>query len=807
MLKSFFYDKCIALIFIFAFLFWLQGNILVWDIGILDGREIDWQGKILFGIIDSSIWFFFICLAILKSAIISKNVRLLSAVFIFIQLISIFLLGNRVTDDLNFKNYTLDNSKKFSFSKEKNVIILILDGFQSDFFQEIINEHYDFKQVFKDFYFFRNSISGYSYTKFAIPLILTGQYYDNSFTNEEFIKKVYSEKSIPKVLKSNGWQVDLFPYKMNSIYFNKNILSNFKIKQKRSQKYNLIQLNNIFLIRYMPFFFKRFFVKEKYSFHDIKDQKDEILYPHPLFLKNLARQTINQTNKNAKKKTFKFYHIEVPHWPLIYNERLEYEKMEINRENYKKQARAALEIAKTLINKLKELNVYDNSMIFIVGDHGAGNQEQKFILPNGWCCDNEAVVSENFKVAALPLILVKPFHHEENNITTSDAPVSLSDIARTVFSELEIEGEYHGISMFNVSDSVNRSRRFLEYHCHEKNGYQCPMKEYFITGYSWMEKSWKQTDRLFTSKGLKHISSAKSAQLYQYGKTIDFSETGNSFQYLSGKGWGIASYGNTWTYSKKVELVLPVNPPTSDLILKASIIPYLGKGKLRHQKVKVYVNNQFVNEWTVTKSEKYQISIPKRYIKNKQLKLGFQLPDAISPHELKIGVDTKPLGIAFKDLVILEEHIYKFGTKINFGVGGNAIKYVGKGWSFPESWGDGITWTSDNNAYLSFPIDEPKSDLTLKASLIPYLGNGKLDKQRVQIYVNKISVNEWIINAPGEHRIRIPKRYIKDDILKIRFYLPDAISPSQIAESGDNRILALAMHSLKLSEEKYTSFD
>ena len=59
---------------------------------------------------------------------------------------------------------------------------------------------------------------------------------------------------------------------------------------------------------------------------------------------------------------------------------------------------------------------------------------------------------------------------------------------------------------------------------------------------------------MFTSNGLKNISSTKSAQLYQFGNAIDFGENGNSFQYLSGKGWGVASYGNTWTYRKKVEL-------------------------------------------------------------------------------------------------------------------------------------------------------------------------------------------------------------------------------------------------------------
>lgn len=44
-----------SLIIIIAILLWLQGNILLWDYGVFDGRDIDWSKNNLFGILDISI--------------------------------------------------------------------------------------------------------------------------------------------------------------------------------------------------------------------------------------------------------------------------------------------------------------------------------------------------------------------------------------------------------------------------------------------------------------------------------------------------------------------------------------------------------------------------------------------------------------------------------------------------------------------------------------------------------------------------------------------------------------------------------
>ena len=50
-----------------AFLAWLQGNILLWHYGVLDGKDIDWGALVRYGIIDSVFWAVVMAFAILAA--------------------------------------------------------------------------------------------------------------------------------------------------------------------------------------------------------------------------------------------------------------------------------------------------------------------------------------------------------------------------------------------------------------------------------------------------------------------------------------------------------------------------------------------------------------------------------------------------------------------------------------------------------------------------------------------------------------------------------------------------------------------
>jgi hypothetical protein len=136
------------------------------------------------------------------------------------------------------------------------------------------------------------------------------------------------------------------------------------------------------------------------------------------------------------------------------------------------------------------------------------------------------------------------------------------------------------------------------------------------------------------------------------------------------------------------------------------------------------------------------------------------------------------------------------GPSIYFGERGNAEQYQQGGWSGPDK---GFTWTEGKRAELLIPNSKPKSDIIIYAEIGALLVPGKLEKQRVTIYINDRKAGEWTVTAPGEYNLTIPQDYLKECELKISFELPDATSPSDLGESKDRRILGLAVRSIKIS--------
>jgi hypothetical protein len=52
----------------------------------------------------------------------------------------------------------------YQFSPEKNVLIIVLDGFQGDVFQEIIDESPQYRKRFDGFTYYRDALGGYPVT-------------------------------------------------------------------------------------------------------------------------------------------------------------------------------------------------------------------------------------------------------------------------------------------------------------------------------------------------------------------------------------------------------------------------------------------------------------------------------------------------------------------------------------------------------------------------------------------------------------------------------------------------------------------
>jgi hypothetical protein len=521
------YQKAISLLIVFSILLYLQGNILIWDYGVFDGSDINWQKKIFLGIIDSSIWIGFIIIAIIKSSFIFKVARKLCLAFLLIQSLSLIITYSNASQVEGRKFIDIENNSKFEFSEKKNIILLVLDTFQTDVFQELLLEDPKQKKIFKDFTYFRNALSGFPTTKASVPLMLTGLYYQNKEPYLDFIKKAYTSNSLPKVLKENGYKVHLFPV-IGTVYLREDIANNFVRKKSFYDKAinikDTVFIYDIVLFRFLPHFFKKYIWNDQTWFlRNIFDQKAQQKSAEENRLKKRLKRKkqkyratdvqffssikdniiVNNTNP-----VFKFYHLKGLHPPVRLNCKCELiTGLKYNRQNYKNQAICVLSSIEEFLKTLKAKGVYNNSMIFIVSDHGPGNWGLRNVkteltkFTNLKTDQNKSLLK--IKSGALPLFLVKPFKFvRESKIKISDAPVSLSDISKSILSELQIQNKVPGVSVFDLKETDVRNRRFL-YHSKfrtSKSGYFNKMTEYNVTGFSWIDQSWSKPIKIYTPK-------------------------------------------------------------------------------------------------------------------------------------------------------------------------------------------------------------------------------------------------------------------------------------------------------------------
>ena len=483
------HQKIVALLLSLSLLIWLQGHILVWDYGLLTGGEIYFNTYFL--IFDGALWLGVIIFAYKRSSFFYGHVKFISCVLVAV-LISTSLFTYVQTYIPNSNRYKVDRTNEFTFSEERNVIVLVLDAFQSDMFKKIIDDE-SYREIFNGFTYFRNSLAGFPSTYASIPNILTGQYYDNSVPFSDFLESAFvSDNSIPKVLTDEGLEVDCF---MGSMYLDKRVMSNVK-ERTGIESRTIMNMYDASLFRYVPDFLKGYIYNDgKWFLKNIVPRKliassdaDGMRIPvntpwitfdkKSLTLEDVAfiNNMMTYSNTVDERYIFKFYHLNGCHDPYLLNENLEYEEMN-GADRYERQAKATLKLTGLFLDELKRLEVFDNSMIVIIADHG---------------------VRGDIKCNAYPLFLVKKFNGQ-GQMTVSDAPVSLSDIPNTIFTELGLKGDFSGESIFNLTDADSRERRFL-YHNWDGDWYKDhlpTLKEYTVSGHVLSGESWHYTGRKF----------------------------------------------------------------------------------------------------------------------------------------------------------------------------------------------------------------------------------------------------------------------------------------------------------------------
>lgn len=510
--------RLIAVAFGLGLAIWMQGSLLVWQYGTFDGRAIPWEQFWRNGVIDTPIWVLLLGAALILPGSLIRTGRIVALIVMTVQSAMLVLSAGSAaseTEAASARNYHVDTAPKYAFSGNRNVMLFVLDAFQADAFQEIVQTEPKYAGYFDGFTWFRNAVAVANYTELAIPGLLTGRMYDNSEPRREFLREAFLESGIMSILKRAGFVVDIYPWMgwgNESIYFDEAIASNLTLideqqapqptftEKKGKEALHLLDLS---FFRAAPHIVKPAI---------FNDQKWLITYAATYLLPEGVKQTVatddlfaintflekapTPLRTDRGDRVFKYFHLKGGHSPLTVDEELRFTDHTIpfSRKAYLDQAKANLEYLHRFFEKLRASDIYDSTLILVVGDHGSGESPEMWL---GGGPDAAPMrldgTKRNFRrdqARALPVVLIKRIG-ATGPLVQLDAPVSLSDVPATILSELDMTPVGDGRSMFDVSVDEPRSRYHAAFEFSpNQSGFVEPITLYRVEGDSWLDSSW-----------------------------------------------------------------------------------------------------------------------------------------------------------------------------------------------------------------------------------------------------------------------------------------------------------------------------
>lgn len=458
---------------------YIQGNFLVKNLPPLDGRWIEWDQYPVERIKSILLWTSVIIITVLLVKMIKKDkfyklvkcISIFSVLMLTITVISVGLMndGFGVKPDMS-----VTENNQLKMSSDSNFIILLLDAVDAKAWEIAAEEHPEYRETLKDFTFFNNAMGTYAFTKCSIPYILTGEWFENEETFEEYSKKAYLNSPLFKSLQQKGYQMNLYEEQVilndEGFYMFDNVLPNERgVNSWTTFMRWQIQMTGF---KYAPFDLKRicFVNPDAFMTLRIPPKGSEVFVASN---KKFYESILNTDVDICPEKQFKFIHLEGAHLPFQYDENVNV----IENGSYAGNLEASMTITKAYLDKLKEEGVYDNSIIIIMADHGYN-----------WEDLGDSSTRQN------PILFIKGIG-EEHEFGESAIPVSWEDLQETY--EKLLAGK-DSMSVFDWEEGEYRQRRYLYYEFNKED----KIYEYIQSGHVRDYETFKPTGRIYEQGGM-----------------------------------------------------------------------------------------------------------------------------------------------------------------------------------------------------------------------------------------------------------------------------------------------------------------
>lgn len=393
------------------------------------------------------------------------------------------------------KNKTISNSALllppynkniYSYSKDKpNIVLLILDAFTGSHMERILKDSPELQKELSGFVWYRNSLASSNMTCGSVPGIFGGFNFSVEKINQrnrktkKTLKSEYLESiaQLSRIFDSLNYQI--------SIAF-QDILSETEFQEKSGlKKQSYYFASNKSQKDYIPFYLHKmksslitktkdlekitkslsffrlipFTLKPKIYKRNIASDKNKKLIAQEFSTRNISSLYAMGTssNTNSKKATFKIFKNNISHRPFGLDEECNINYKEYNgflspsfEQKHYNVERCGIKTVSNFLRWLKEKNIYDNTRIVIVSDHGSWDGSVLRSLPK----DNESPYGPR----PHNLFLFKDFNKNSPKIKIDDTFISNLDTLSFLTNEVT---ELPGI--FSLNDIHKLPTRTLKH--------------------------------------------------------------------------------------------------------------------------------------------------------------------------------------------------------------------------------------------------------------------------------------------------------------------------------------------------------
>jgi hypothetical protein len=425
----------IALIWGVGLALYVQGNLIPVDYGPLDGTPVDWEQFAVWAVINTVIWIVLIVAPILAVRfwrVISLKVMMYATfVLLVVQIGTVTIVAAAEPPDQGIQRLIVTPELNHTVSDNRNILVFILDSFDVVHMNTLLEEEPGLAYLFDGFIFFDNVLSKFNYTIVGGPVIYTGMPFRNETLYQEYLDIAWTQAPLYPMLRQQNFITNLYINELISplvidLIDNVHFVDGWVIADTPGMFGSLYRFVGV---RYFPHLLKApiwmhmsDFELHRESVHGeigrLAPPETDFRFYNTLMDEGLAVV--------GDKNMFSMFHLWAMHVPVFYDRNVQPAVAGVT--TIFDQARGALQIVLDYIEHMKELGVYNDTLVVITTDHGQFENRQATAM----------LVREPFAIG--PMV-------------TSSLPLSKIDVMPMLVSFVE-----YGTSPMEFFQSVTEGR-------------------------------------------------------------------------------------------------------------------------------------------------------------------------------------------------------------------------------------------------------------------------------------------------------------------------------------------------------------